>query len=94
MERLLLELATTQPLSFFEVLCSEAGERIRLRDILVGGETEVVERSASRMLQTGDIIYGQIWDLQRFSILGLPDPDPAKLERRSDQSSKEVAKES
>jgi hypothetical protein len=74
MERLLLEQATTQPLSFFEVLCSEAGERIRLRDILVGGETEVVERSASRMLQTGDIIYGQIWDLQRFSILGCTAP--------------------
>jgi len=74
MERLLLEQATTQPLSFFEVLCSEAGERIRLRDILVGGETEVVERSASRMLQTGDILYGQIWDLQRFSILGCTAP--------------------
>ena len=74
MERLLLEQATTQPLSFFEVLCSEAGERIRLRDILVGGETEVVERSASRMLQTGDILYGQIWDLQRLSILGCTAP--------------------
>ncbi len=74
MERLLLEQATTQPLSFFEVLCSEAGERIRLRDILVGGETEVVERSAPRMLQTGDIIYGQIWDLQRLSILGCTAP--------------------
>jgi SEC-C motif/Protein of unknown function (DUF2384) len=74
MERLLLEQATTQPFSFFEVLCSEAGERIRLRDILVGGETEVAERSASRTLQTGDIIYGQIWDLQRFSILGCTAP--------------------
>jgi hypothetical protein len=73
-ERLLLEQATTQPLSFFEVLCSHAGERIRLRDILVGEETEVVERSASRMLQTGDIIYGQIWDLQKFSILGCMAP--------------------
>jgi len=74
MEQLLLEQATTQPLSFYEVLWSEAGERIRLRDILVGGETEVLERSASRMLQTGDIIYGQIWNLQRFSILGCTAP--------------------
>jgi len=74
MERLFLEQATTQPLCFFEVLGSEAGERIRLRDILVGGETEVIERLASRMLQTGDIIYGQIWNLQRLSILGCMAP--------------------
>src|SRR5439155_26504224 len=51
LERLFLEQATTQPLSFFEVLWSEPGERIRLRDILIGGETEVVEQSASHMLQ-------------------------------------------
>jgi len=33
-------------------------------------ETEVVERSASRTLQKGDIVYGQIWNLQTISILG------------------------
>ena len=70
MERLLLEQATTQPLSFFEVLWREAGDRIGLRDILVGVETDVVERSASRALQKGDIVYGQIWNLQSISILG------------------------
>jgi len=74
LERVFLEQATTQPHSFFEVLWSEAGKPIRLRDILVGGETEVVERSASRMLQTGDIIYSQIWNLQRLSILGCTAP--------------------
>lgn len=74
MERLFLEQATTQPLSFFEVLWSVAGERIRLRDNLIGGETEVVERSASRMLHTGDIIYGQIWNLQKLCILGCSAP--------------------
>jgi hypothetical protein len=74
MERLLLEQAITQPLSFFEVLWSEAGERIGLRDILIGTETEVVERSASRALQRGDIVYGQIWNLQALSILGCMAP--------------------
>jgi hypothetical protein len=69
-ERLLLGQAITQPLSFFEVLSSEAGERIGLRDILTGMETEVVERSASQTLQRGDIVYGQIWNLQTISILG------------------------
>src|SRR6266436_806372 len=33
-------------------------------------ETAVVERSASRTLQKGDIVYGQIWKLQTISILG------------------------
>jgi hypothetical protein len=74
MERLFLEQATTQPLSFFEVLWSEPGERIRLRDILIGGETEVVERSASRMLERGDIVYAQIWNLGTLSILGCTAP--------------------
>ncbi len=61
-------------LSFFEVLWSEAGERIKLRDILIGTETEVVERSASRALQRGDIAYGQIWTLQTLCILGCTAP--------------------
>ncbi len=73
-ERLILEQATAQPVSFFEVLWSEAGQRIGLRDILIGTETEVVERSASRMLQTGDIVYGQVWNLEALSIMGCMAP--------------------
>jgi len=73
-ERLFLEQATAQPVSFFEVLWSETGQRIGLRDILIGMETEVVERSASRVLQTGDIVYGQVWNLEVLSILGCMAP--------------------
>jgi hypothetical protein len=76
LERLLLEQATTQPFRFFEVLWSKAGERIWLRDILLGAETEVVERSASRRLQEGDIVYGNIWNLQALSVLGCLAPLP------------------
>ena len=84
LEPLLLEQATTQPLSFFEVLWNEAGARIGLRDILIGMETEVVERSASRTLQKGDIVYGQIWNLQTISILRLYGSDlhPTQLQGR------------
>jgi SEC-C motif/Protein of unknown function (DUF2384) len=76
LQRLLLEQATTQPFSFLEVLWSKAGDRIGLRDILLGTETEVVERSASRTLQEGDIVYGHIWNLQTLSILGCVAPIP------------------
>jgi hypothetical protein len=76
LQRLLLEQATAQPFSFFEVLWSKAGEGIGLRDILLGTETDVVERSASRTLQKGDIVYGQIWDLQTLAVLGCLAPIP------------------
>jgi len=69
-DRLFLEQATAQPLRFYEVLWSKPGERMELRDILIGGETEVIERTASRTLKQGDIVYGQIWNLTGYSILG------------------------
>jgi hypothetical protein len=74
MDRLILEQATAQPVSFWEVLWSEAGEGFGLRDILIGMETQVIERSASRALQKGDIIYGQVWNLQAISIVGCMAP--------------------
>ncbi len=69
-ERLFLEQATTQPVSFYEVLWSEAGERMGIRDTLIGAEAEVIERSASQSVQQGDIVYAQVWNLQGLSILG------------------------
>ncbi|MGA8232649.1 MAG: hypothetical protein WB795_14320, partial [Candidatus Acidiferrales bacterium] len=70
MERLLLEQATTQAVTFFEVLWTDGDERIGLKDILLGTETEVIEHSASRSLRKADIVYGQVWKLQGLSILG------------------------
>ena len=69
-ERLILDQATTQPVSFYEVLRTDPGERIVLRDILIGGETEVIERSASQILQPGDLAYAQIWNLPGVATLG------------------------
>ena len=94
MHRLFLEQATAQPVSFWEVLWSEAGEGFGLLDILVGMETQVIERSASRALQKGDIIYGQVWNLQA-SDRGLHGPDlhPAQLEGRGDRTSEKTQKE-
>lgn len=70
MDRLFLEQATTQPVSFHEVLWSKAGERMALRDVLIGTEAEVIERTASRSLQRGDIVYAQVWNVQENSIFG------------------------
>jgi hypothetical protein len=70
MERLFLEQATTQPLSFYEIVWNDPGEGMVVRDVLIGGETEVIERSASRTLRHGDMIYAQIWYEPELAVLG------------------------
>ena len=70
LERLILEQATTQPLSFYEVVRCNPGEGMVLRDVLIGGEVEVIERTASRMLRPGDLGYGQICELPEVTTLG------------------------
>jgi hypothetical protein len=70
LERLILEQATTQPLSFYEVVGCDPGERMVLRDVLIGGETEVIERTASRMMRPGDLGYGQMCRLPEVTTLG------------------------
>jgi len=70
LESLILEQATTQPLSFYEVIRSDPGERLLLRDVLIGGETEVIERAASQELRPGDLGYGQLCKLPGVTTLG------------------------
>ena len=70
MQRMFLEQATTQPLSFYEVVWNEPGERMRVWDVLVGGETEVIERSGSRHLRQGDLLFAQIWHQPELAVFG------------------------
>jgi len=70
LEGLILEQATTQPLSFYEVVRCDPGERMVLRDVLIGGDTEVIERTASRMMRPGDLGYGQMCRLPGVTTLG------------------------
>ena len=84
MDRLFLEQATAQPASFHEVLWSDAGERIAIRDVLIGTEVEVIERTASRSLRRGDIVYAQVWNLEGNSILGCVAPTCIPPRRKAD----------
>jgi hypothetical protein len=74
MERMLLEQATTQPLSFYEVMWNEPGERVGVWDVLIGGETEVIERSGSRHLRPGDLLFAQIWHEPELCVFGSSAP--------------------
>jgi hypothetical protein len=70
MERHVLEQSVRQPLSFYEILSSEPGERIFLRDVLTGNEMQVRERSGSKTVESGDIVYAQILPLPGITMLG------------------------
>lgn len=84
LERLFLEQAATQPLSFYEVLGNKPGERMEIRDVLIGGDAEVTERTASRTLQRGDMIYAQLWNLGEYAILGCTAPLGIPPKRKAD----------
>ncbi len=70
LERLILEQAFIQPLTFYEVVRCIPGEGMVVRDVLLGTEMDVVERTASRMLRPGDLSYGQICELPEVTTLG------------------------
>lgn len=66
--------ATTQPMSFFEVLWCKPGERMALRNVLTGEETEVVEHSGTLTLREGEILYGQVWHAAGLAVVGCSAP--------------------
>ena len=70
MQRMFLEQATTQPLGFYEVVWNEPGERVLVRDVLIGEETEVIERSGSQHLRPGDLLFAQIWHQPELAVFG------------------------
>jgi hypothetical protein len=99
LERLILEQAMTQPLSFYEVVRCNPGEGMVLRDVLIGGEVEVIERTASRMMRPGDLGYGQIFELPEVTTLGrlaplcIPPSHKASIVRLREKLRKKIAKQ-
>lgn len=70
LETLILQQAISQPVSFYEVVSCNPGRSVVLRDIFIGGETDVEEHSGSRSMRPGDLAYGQIWRLPGVATLG------------------------
>jgi hypothetical protein len=73
-QRHILEQATTQPITFYEILASVPGSSLTLRDILTGWEMSVRERLASQGVRPGDILYAQIWVSPGLATLGCAAP--------------------
>ena len=69
LELLILEQSIIQPVSFYEIVASEPGHGMHLRDVLIGGETTVEEHSGSRHVRIGDMIYAQLCRLPEVTTL-------------------------
>jgi hypothetical protein len=67
--RALVEAERTAWFSYYEVVSAEPGRSIALRDLLVGGERTVEEKTASRTVRPRDVLLARIVDLGDRAIL-------------------------
>lgn len=84
LDRQFLEQASTQPLSFYEVVWCEPGKRMALHDVLLGQSTEVVEHSATQNLCEGDLVYAQIWHSPAPAVMSFSAPLPIRPRWKTD----------
>jgi hypothetical protein len=64
-----LEACLAAPFGFHEVLSCEPQVGFTARDVVQGKELRVRDQAASSMLMKGDILYGQLVQLQGFAML-------------------------
>ncbi len=64
-----LEAGVAAPFSFHEILDCEPGRGFRLRDVLLGTEASVLERSASRGVRAGDLIFAKVVPIDGIAVL-------------------------
>jgi hypothetical protein len=98
LERLILELSIAQPVSFYEVLRFDPGHGMLLRDILIGGETEVEEHKGSECVRIGSILYGQLCPLpgvialSRMAPIAIPPGRKAEIVALRGELRRKIAK--
>jgi len=64
-----LESLLTAPFTFFEVLACDPGTGMTLRDVMTQEEHAVTERAASRGMEPGDLLFGQLASVGRLTML-------------------------
>ncbi|SHE54431.1 Protein of unknown function [Desulfacinum infernum DSM 9756] len=89
LERLLIEAVNRKPFSFYDVVSVDKGKAVQLKDLFTGKAVHVLERSASQVLQPGDVIFGNAATVDGVGMLiaaGMtffpPDRKPAIIELR------------
>lgn len=76
LSRAYMEACLAAPFTFMEVLGCEPERSLRTRDIFTGEELEILERSATRFLDPGDLVYGQVAAVQGIRVLEAMGPVP------------------
>jgi len=69
LERRLIDAAVNQPYSFLEVVSCNPGQGYRLKDVLQGVETDVIEKMGSENARPGDILLGRIVQVDHVAML-------------------------
>ena len=82
LELLILSQACSQPTTFYEIIRANPGHSVVLRDVLLGGDTEVEEHSGSKTMRPGDLLYAQIWKVPEVATLGRLAPRPISPDKK------------
>jgi hypothetical protein len=77
-----LEASLTAPFSFHEIVASDPGRGFGSRDVLTGEHYQVIEQSASKSMNVGDILYGQIVRIEGIAMLEACAPCPIPAIRK------------
>ncbi len=77
LQRRLLEALNERPFSFLEVISCNPGQGFRLRDVLTGEQSDVVEKEGSENAEPGDLLLGRV--VQVDHVVLLPDAGQALI---------------
>lgn len=69
LQRQLIDATTRQPFSFHEVVSCKPGQGYRLRDILTGTETDVMEKMGSENARPGSMMIARIVQVEHVAML-------------------------
>jgi len=69
LERNFLSENLEEPFSFYEVIRVDQGEGYRLKDIFLGTERDVIEKSGSRTAQIGDILFAKVIQIEHVGMV-------------------------
>jgi len=69
-----LEACVGAPFTFHEILSVEPGRGFRAREVFTGEERNVLERSASRTMESGDILFGQLVTVEGITLMDACSP--------------------
>ncbi len=76
LQRRFIEEACRQPYSFFQVTALQPGHSLTLRDLMLRRTVTVLERTASRLLEKGHIVFARVITVDHISLLLGAAPTP------------------